>query len=89
MPKGIPKKKTEPYRIVLQANGQKYEASGENFLDALAQIKPEAYKTKGVFHIYAGKSEANVLMAPVQMKRLAISHVHRIIFQKRVISLLH
>ena len=69
--RGRPKKiAKELYIAILEANGKKYEESGDTALGAIAKLSPEFYKTKGVIHLQKGDKKSSALMYTLQMRRI-------------------
>lgn len=65
------KKRPKPYRISLTLNGTTLTGEGTTALEALQQIKrPVKIVTKGKLTITNGETEREVMLMPVNLKRL-------------------
>lgn len=89
MPKKISSQPSSKYFITLKLNGKVLKTKGETILEALNNLNPDHYKTRGLLTAKHGKNMANVILPIHQMRRLFHGMgMTKIIFAKRIKILL-
>ena len=63
-------KKVGVYSVVLEANNQYYNASGDTLVETIRQIKPTFYKTKGILKVTKGDKQVTKLLYIPMMRKL-------------------
>jgi len=76
--------KINQYIVILNLAGIEYKAKSDTILEGLEMLKPELIKSRGILKIKKGKLETEILMWPIQVKRLLINKTYREILQKRL-----
>jgi len=63
------KENKDEYSVTLLLNGKEYTAGAKTIEEALASLRPEFFKTRGVLTVTHGENKATRYMNIVQMKR--------------------
>jgi len=76
--------KTNQYIVILNLAGIEYEVKADTILKGLEMLKPELIKSCGILKVKKGKLETEILMRPLQIKRLLVNKTYREILDKRL-----
>lgn len=69
--------------------GEPLTGKGETFLEAFQSLElPEYFKGKTILTLKVGSKASEVLLYPVQMKRLVVNKYAQAVFQKRLMNAL-
>ena len=70
------------YEVKLKINDKIYNSKDNVLIDALEKLKPDFYKTKGIFTVKKGDKVVERLLFVRQMKRFFNNKITRIIISK-------
>ena len=80
--------KQKLFTVCLTVAKDHYSATGKNVVLALDNIKPPHIKAKGLFVVsYEGK-QSQFQMYPAEIKKLLINKTFKVVFEKRMITML-
>lgn len=85
----VPEKIEKQFSLKLKLNGELITTSGDSITECINNLgKFFAIKTKGVFVLKWGGLKAEVVMLPPQVRRLLINKTAKLVFEKRMLSIL-
>lgn len=88
MPQVSPK--PPQFRLSLQVAGTKQTKIGSSVIDALEKINPKNLsKGRTVITLQVNKRKAEIMLMPLQAKRLFVNKIAKQLCEKRLIGALH